>query len=58
MKHVLRRHFFVRDMVEEFELTLPAVGSSKGCVPVHRTYVLKTGTPSPFPNGLESEGVQ
>ena len=27
MKHVLRRHFFVRDMVEEFELTVPFVRS-------------------------------
>lgn len=25
MKHVLRRHFFVRDMVEEFEITVPFV---------------------------------
>ena len=25
MKHVLRRHFFVRDMVEEFELVVPFV---------------------------------
>ena len=27
MKHVLRRHFYVRDMVEEFELTVPYVRS-------------------------------
>jgi hypothetical protein len=25
MKHVLRRHFYVRDMVEEFEITVPFV---------------------------------
>jgi hypothetical protein len=25
MKHVQRRHFFVRDMVEEFEVTVPYV---------------------------------
>ena len=25
MKHVLRRHFFVRDMVEEFEIEVPFV---------------------------------
>jgi hypothetical protein len=25
----------------------------KGCVPPHRTYVLETGTPSPFPSGME-----
>ena len=25
MKHVLRRHFFVRDMVEEFEIVVPYV---------------------------------
>ena len=25
MKHVLRRHFFVRDMVEEFEISVPFV---------------------------------
>ena len=29
-----------------------------GCVPGAGAYVPKTGTPSPFPNGLESEGVQ
>ena len=27
MKHVLRRHFFVRDMVEAFEITVPFVRS-------------------------------
>ena len=25
MKHVARRHFFVRDMVEEFEIVVPFV---------------------------------
>ena len=25
MKHVLRRHFFIRDMVEEFEIVVPYV---------------------------------
>jgi hypothetical protein len=27
MKHVKRRHYFVRDMVEEFELEVPFVGT-------------------------------
>ena len=27
MKHVERRHFFVRDMVEEFELTVPYIAT-------------------------------
>ena len=29
MKHVERRHFFVRDMVESFELEVPYVPTSK-----------------------------
>jgi hypothetical protein len=29
MKHVERRHFFVRDMVEKFELTVPFVSSQE-----------------------------
>ena len=28
MKHVLRRHFYVRDMVEEFEISVPFVRSA------------------------------
>ena len=28
MKHVARRHFFVRDMVESFELEVPFVGTA------------------------------
>ena len=28
MKHVQRRHFFVRDMVESFEIELPYVRTS------------------------------
>ena len=28
MKHVLRRHFFVRDMVEEFEIEVPFVSTA------------------------------
>ena len=28
MKHVERRHFFVRDMVEAFELEVPFVGTA------------------------------
>ena len=27
MKHVQRRHFFVRDMVEDFQLTVPHVAT-------------------------------
>ena len=27
MKHVQRRHFFVRDMVESFEIEVPFVGT-------------------------------
>ena len=29
MKHVERRHFFVRDMVEKFELEVPYVPTSE-----------------------------
>ena len=29
MKHVQRRHFFVRDMVESFELEVPFVPTEK-----------------------------
>ena len=29
MKHVERRHFFVRDMVESFELVVPYVPTDK-----------------------------
>ena len=29
MKHVQRRHFFVRDMVENFELVVPSVPTKK-----------------------------
>jgi hypothetical protein len=28
MKHVQRRHFFVRDMVESFEITVPYVATA------------------------------
>ena len=28
MKHVQRRHFFIRDMVESFEITVPFVRSA------------------------------
>ena len=28
MKHVARRHYFVRDMVEAFELTVPYVNTN------------------------------
>ena len=29
MKHVQRRHFFIRDMVESFELEVPFVPTEK-----------------------------
>jgi hypothetical protein len=35
MKHVARRHFFVRDMVENFEINVPFVPTKKkvgGCL--------------------------
>lgn len=31
MKHVLRRHFYVRDMVEEFKINVPFVRSAVTC---------------------------
>ena len=30
-KHIARRHFFVRDMVESFELQVPLVGTADNC---------------------------
>jgi hypothetical protein len=29
MKHVARRHYFIRDMVEDFELTVPFVRTTE-----------------------------
>ena len=29
MKHVERRHFYIRDMVEQFEITVPFVETEK-----------------------------
>ena len=34
MKHVQRRHFFVRDMVESFELEVPYVETSKNAADI------------------------
>ena len=31
MKHVQRRHFFVRDMVESFEIEVPFVRTAANC---------------------------
>ena len=34
MKHVQRRHFFVRDMVESFELEVPFVPTKKNAADI------------------------
>ena len=53
MKHVQRRHFFVRDMVESFELEVPFVRTADNVADMF-TKPMKSATPTSTSSGASS----
>ena len=47
MKHVQRRHFFIRDMVESFELEVPFVRTSDNLADFFTKPIYEVGQPIP-----------